>query len=100
MSGNADELLKKLRALNEDLTSINEDLDSAEPIDSSTIDALSHLIDDITERVERANVPKQASADTGEHGDLNDRIVQFETDHPRVTRFLSQLTDMLAMMGI
>ena len=35
-----------------------------------------------------------------EQQDLRDRILKFGNEHPRVSQFLTQTTDLLAMMGI
>lgn len=100
------EVLIKLRELHDDLASINHDLKDSEQIDQETIDALGNLVTDAGAIVDHARiaVDRQSdpdeSGDSGLHHDLQNRITKFETEHPRVTRFLSQLTDMLGMMGI
>lgn len=94
------QLLIKLRDLHEELSAINDDLKSAEQVDDEAIDALGQLVTDACELVDRAKLANATGADLTERHDLLDRIMQFETGHPRVTRFLSQITDVLAMMGI
>jgi hypothetical protein len=93
-------LLIKLRDLHGELSAINDDLNSAEQVDDEAIDALGQLVTDACELVDRAKIAKEAELDLSERHDLLDRIMQFETNHPRVTKFLSQITDVLAMMGI
>ncbi len=92
-------LLIRLRELHEDLSEINNDLNATEQIDGETVDALGQLVTDVGDLVDRAKVIND-DLDKDEHQDVADRIVRFETQHPRVTQFLSQLTDLLAMIGI
>ncbi len=94
------ELLIKLRDLHGELSAINDDLKSVEQVDDEAIDALGQLVTDACELVDRAKIANEVETDLTERHDLLDRIMQFETDHPRVTRFLSQITDVLAMLGI
>lgn len=99
------ELLVRLRELHEELSSINDDLRSAEQVDDESIDALGQLVTDVSELVDQAHAvndpePSYPGSGDDEHHDLLDRISQFESQHPRVSGFLSQVTDLLAMMGI
>ena len=94
------ELLIKLRELHEELSSINDDLKSAEQVDEESIDALGQLVTDVSGLVDQAREINLHDENMSEHRDLLDRISQFESHHPRVTGFLSQVTDLLAMMGI
>ena len=96
------ELLYKLRNLHEELSFINDDLESVKQVDEETIDALGQLVTDVSQLIDRAkeSASQAEEPDLGERHDLLDQIMKFETDHPRVTRFLSQVTDVLAMMGI
>ena len=94
------ELLIKLRDLHEELSAINDDLKTAEQVDDEAIDALGQLVTDACELVDRAKLAQAAEADLAERHDLLNRIMKFESNHPRVTKFLSQITDVLAMMGI
>ena len=95
------ELLIRLRDLHEELSSINDDLNSAEQVDEETIDALGQLVTDVGGLVDHAKeVAEEAVEPPEESHELVERIMKFETDHPRVTGFLSQVTDLLAMIGI
>lgn len=97
------EILAKLRNLHEELNSINDDCRLSEQVDEETIDALGQLITDAVDMLDHpqvAEVPQGDQQPAFDHSVLKDRIEQFETDHPHVTRFLSQFTDLLAMMGI
>ncbi len=90
------DLLIKLRALHEELSTINDDLQNEEKVDEETIDALGEIVTDVSRLVDVA----KDNAGLSDHEDMLDRILQFQSDHPTVTRFLSQVTDMLAMLGI
>ena len=94
------ELLMRLRELHEELSAINDDLKSAEQVDDQTIDALGQLVTDASGLVDRAHAVQDTETDVEENHELLDQIMKFETQHPRVVRFLSELTDLLAMMGI
>lgn len=92
--------LNKLRELHEQLAEINNDLDHVEQIDSETLKVLEEMVAEAGQIVDQAKVETELQADSSQPRDLSARIEQFETRHPRVTSFLSQLTDLLAMMGI
>ena len=94
------ELLVRLRDLHEELSSINDDLKSADQVDEDSIDALGQLVTDVSNLVDQAREINVDEDENPEHHDLLDRISKFETQHPRVSGFLSQVTDLLAMMGI
>ena len=93
------DLLIRLRELHEELSTMNDDLTSSEPVDEETIDALGQLITDVNVLVDQAR-ENNSIGDEEHHGDVLDRISRFESHHPRVTSFLSQVTDILANMGI
>ena len=95
---NADSLIR-LRELHEELSTMNDDWDSTQAVDEETIDALGQLITDVNVIVDHVR-GNQAATDEASHNDVLDRIARFETQHPRVSSFLSQVTDILAMMGI
>lgn len=90
------DLLIKLRDLHEELSTINDDLQNEEKVDEETIDALGEIVTDVSRLVDVA----KENAGLSDDEEVLDRILQFQSDHPNVTRFLSQVTDMLAMMGI
>ena len=52
---------------------------------------------ELVDQAKSANTPTEV---VSENHELLDQVMKFETEHPRVIRFLSQLTDLLAMMGI
>lgn len=94
------QLLVRLRDLHEDLSGINIDLESAEEIDEETINALGQLVTDVGGLIDQAKAKTEHVSLAEEHQNLVDRIVSFDANHPRVSAFLSQMTDVLAMMGI
>ena len=95
------QLLVRLRDLHEELASINNDLDTKEEVDEDTIDALGQLVTDMGALVDRAkeSIPVDVPP-LHENHILLDRVMKFDSKHPRVVDFLSQTTDLLAMMGI
>jgi hypothetical protein len=93
-------ILAKLRDLHEELSTINHNFKLVEQVDHETIDALGQIVTDAGVLLDHIrDAPDQAPPES-EHLDLVDRISKFESDHPSVTRLLSQVTDVLAMMGI
>ena len=94
------EILLRLRELHEKLSGMNDDLEQTEQVDEETIDALGLLVTDISTLVDRAHEKVQEQPDLEDHHQLLDRIMKFETEHPQVTSFLSQVTDVLVLLGI
>ncbi|MEL7500228.1 MAG: DUF4404 family protein [Planctomycetota bacterium] len=93
------DLLVRLRDLHEELSSINFDVGGEGEVDEETIDALGELTTDIGRLIDQARQGEQEIQDN-EHHDILERIQEFDVNHPRVSSFLSQITDLLAMMGI
>jgi DNA polymerase III sliding clamp (beta) subunit (PCNA family) len=97
-------LLVHLRDLHEELSGINIDLKAVDQIDDQTIDALGQLVTDASALVDQAKTlpSESATRDTieDEHQDLLDRIINFENNHPRVSKFLTQMTDLMTMIGV
>ena len=84
------DFLEKLRELNAELAIINEDEESVEQIDDETVAELSQLVEEANELVNQAHEAHGANEDySSQRDDVVDRIRQFETEHPRVTQFLS-----------
>lgn len=97
---NNSDILIRLRNLHEELADINSDRKLIEQVDDDTIDALGQLVTDAGAILDRCkDQPDRAAIDPA-GPDLLDRIFKFETEHPAVARMLSQVTDVLAMMGI
>jgi hypothetical protein len=93
------EVLIKLRDLHEELVIINDDLRTAAPVDEDTIDALGQLVTDAVGLLDRAR-ETPAAQPIDEKYDLLDRVMKFKSDHPRVHRMLSQVSDVLLMIGL
>ncbi len=98
------EILIKLRELHEALAAINQS-PHAEQIDEATIDALGQLITDAgsivdQHREQSSGLVSDSNPPLMTHDDLLSRIQRFDSKHPRVGQFLSQVTDLLGMMGI
>ena len=93
-------ILAKLRDLHEELSTINHDFKLVEQVDNETIDALGQIVTDAGVLLDHIKDNPDETLPESEHLDLQDRIEKFESDHPSVTRLLSQVTDVLAMMGI
>lgn len=99
------DILSRLRDMHQELSSINDDQKLPDKVDDDTIDALGQLVTDVGRILDRVkgeqpgSIPDDDSLSL-EPQDLRDRILQMESDHPRVAQFLSQVTDLLAMMGI
>ncbi len=94
------DLLIRLRDLHEELAAINEDFQATQQVDEETIDTLGQMVTDascLIDKVRASNLPVEQLEG---HQELLDRIRDFESRHPSVTRFLSQMTDLLAMLGI
>ncbi len=95
------ELLMKLRELHEELAIMEGELSRLDGVDESTIDALGQLTTDVSALVDRANqISGSEQSEPAHEADVVDRIRKFESEHPQVTSFLSQLTDVLGNIGI
>ncbi len=95
---NKTEVLVRLRGLHEELARINEDLKATDDVDDKTIDALGQLVSDISEAMDKT-FSENTSPGKIQDG-LSERILTFESRHPRITKFLADATDLLGMLGI
>ena len=93
-------LLVRLRDMHEELSGINLDLGAGELVDEATIDALGQLVTDLSRLVDQAKADTAQEKLAIEQNGLASRILEFENQHPRVRQFLTQMTDLLAMVGI
>ena len=93
-------ILTMLRTLHDELAALNADRESAQEVDEPTLEALGQIVTDASSLLDQ--IRDQPDEDTLRAGqlDLSDRILKFESDHPRVAALLNQVTDLLAMMGI
>ncbi len=94
------EILIRLRDLHEELTAINLDLKTPSRIDDETVEALGQLVTDVGQLVDNAQSKVEDKPEISLKDELIDRIADFEVEHPRVANLLTQLTDVVAMIGI
>lgn len=98
------ELLVHLRQLHEELSAINLGQESADQVDEETVDALGDLVSDASQLIDRVKASEMEGPEgtplEEEHNLLAERLLEFDQQHPRVRQFLTQMTDLLAMMGI
>lgn len=95
------ETIMRLRNLHNQLSRINEELSQSDLIDEDTVDALGQLVTDLVQIFDRAKSAVDGDdPDPPDHSSIQSRIESFESEHPRVVDFLSQITDTLNMMGI
>ena len=84
-------LLRQLEQLRQELLTIGE-------LDRQSTASLQCLLSDIQNLLEQPD--RYAAPDEAEAKSLRDQIERFESEHPAMTRFLSQLTESLASLGI
>lgn len=94
------ETLTKLRDLHDELARINEDLSIANGIDETTIDTLGQMMTDVGVLVDKYEESDRSGIDLPVFELLVDRINGFESRHPRIDRFLSQLNEILDTMEL
>lgn len=96
------ELLMRLRQLHEELSAINLGQEKTELVDEETVDALGDLVSDASQLIDKVKASELEEFEPlgEEHSLLTERLLEFDQQHPRVREFLTQMTDLLAMMGI
>jgi hypothetical protein len=91
---NKRELLDELRKLHDELLQLDD-------VDPPTLEALGQLIGSMNHLMDQSEEPGASTADVaGLRQGIYEQVERFETNHPMVTRFVAQLTDLLGMMGI
>lgn len=83
-------LLKRLDELQAELQAMKE-------LDAESLEALQRVARDIREIVEVQAEPAPPETLAAV---VREKLEQLESEHPVVTRFLSQLTDFLGLLGI
>ncbi len=84
-------LLQRLERLHQELANVKE-------VDSQTIESLQRLNADFRRLLES---PKSDETDTpSEASSIREQIEQLNSAHPLVVRFVSQVTEGLASLGI
>lgn len=99
------EMLARLRDMHQQLEAINDDQQLPDKVDDETVEALGQLVTDVGNILDsmsqKTNTDDQPPAiGEDDENDLRDRILQLESDHPRVAQFLNQFSDLLGNMGI
>jgi len=85
--------------LRKTLEQVQDELANAESVDDKTRQLLTTLTDDIRRLSEQSG---RASAESVEPltDQVQDLVLQFESDHPRLTTALNQVAGALANLGI
>ncbi len=78
------------------LNELHQELQQLEDVDGEVVEALTQIALDIRDLAERQDHPLAGD----QASELQQRVEQLEVEHPTAARFLSQMTDFLAMIGI
>ena len=88
--------------LQQTLAQVHAELADAESVDGDTRQLLTTLTDDIERLLEKD--PPQPAAEATDDGPLSKQVrglvLQFESEHPKLTTALNQVADALAGLGI
>lgn len=84
--------------LRELLEQVDHEIKKTETLDQQGRELLTHLAADINELLERSNPEKEQHLFFTER--LTQAIEHFETSHPQLTHYLSQLSAVLSNAGI
>lgn len=84
----------------QNLNQIHRELQNLEDVDGGVIEALAQIAVDIRELAEREGEQVDGQDHADQVGQLQQRVEQLEIEHPTAARFLAQMTDFLAMIGI
>jgi hypothetical protein len=87
------------KALIETLRELQAQLEAAENVDDQTLAQLQEVTGDLTRLGQQRARASQEDVDSIT-GRLQNLLVQFEADHPRLTSVLQQVIDGLANLGI
>ena len=87
-------------SLQSKLERIHESLAKAEGLDESTVEAMKTVVADIQRIIDVADESESADELTTIRQRVRVTVDEFETKHPHITEFLSQITDLLASIGI
>jgi hypothetical protein len=89
------ETLSCLRQLHDELAAINEELASHGDVDCQIIELLGELVTDINVLCDRHEKSVEHNPNSPEHLALADRIERLASNHPRITKFLMRMTEVL-----
>jgi hypothetical protein len=82
------------------LERIHESLATAEGLDDSTVEAMKTVAADIQRIIDAPDESDMTDELTTIRQRVHDMVDEFETKHPHITDVLSQITDLLASIGI
>ncbi len=82
------------------LERIHESLATAEGLDNSTVEAMKTVAADIQRIIDAPDESDMTDELTTIRQRVHDMVDEFETKHPHITDVLSQITDLLASIGI
>jgi hypothetical protein len=85
-------------ALLKRLDEFHAELNSVRDLDAESIEALQRLAGDIRNLIE--GPPVEPSQGEALGASLREQIEQLESEYPLATRLLSQMTDVLGLLGI
>ncbi|MCH2181702.1 MAG: DUF4404 family protein [Mariniblastus sp.] len=94
------EILKRFEGLHDDLSNINAPAGDGAAVDPKTAEALGQLVTRAHRLAQQKSDEAAAGISPAEHHEFLEQIQQFDAEHPTIGRILSQLTDLLGMMGI
>lgn len=84
--------------LTQRLDQLHRELFAMKEVDPQTIESLKLVAIDIRNLLEKRDVP--IAKRESDVSSIRGQIERLESEHPIVTRFLSQVTDVLAQLGI
>lgn len=87
----SDELRDKLESLHDALAAVDD-------LDEQTTTAMKQVASDIDRLMQQDSVPSEHVL--GVRQRIDDLVLGFESEHPKLASVLSQLTDLLSGMGI
>lgn len=82
------------------LERIHESLATAEGLDESTVEAMKTVAADIQRIIDAPDESDTSDELTTIRKHVRDMVDEFESKHPHITEVLSQITDLLASIGI
>ena len=98
-----EQVLAKLKELHQQLQEVQQTLvQDNEHSDEKTVSAVETLSRDIASLLEATHddLPPQAINALEEHQSLADRLREFDSEHPQLSRLINQIGEALASIGI
>ena len=89
------------KALTQKLRELQAQLEAAENVDEQTLTQLQEVTDDLSRLAQEQRRPRASQEEVESiNSRLQNLLVTFEADHPRLTSVLQQVIDGLANLGI